>query len=132
MCGNNFFKMQHCLIENTKTKYYRNFWKEGCSLLNSKQRSILRGLGNELEPILIIGKGGVTPHIIEQLDQVLTTRELIKGRVLPHTDLDPRKVAEELASETGAEIVQVIGRNILFYRQPQPGIIAKISLTGED
>lgn len=103
--------------------------KEGYCVLNSKQRSLLRGLGNELEPILIVGKGGVTASIIEQLDQALNARELVKGRVLPHTDLNPRQIADTLAQATAADIVQVIGRNMLLYRSPKPGQTPKISLT---
>jgi RNA-binding protein len=101
-------------------------------LLNSKQRSILRSIGNEFEPILIIGKSGITPNIIEQLEQALAARELVKGRVLPHTEWDPREVAAELAEATHAEIVHVIGRNILFYREPQPGKPRRINLAGEE
>lgn len=95
-------------------------------MLTSKQRSILKAIGNKLEPILIIGKGGITENIINQLDEALTARELVKGRVLPHQDLEVKKIAEELAQKTGADVVQTIGRNILFYRAPQDGIPSKI------
>ncbi len=100
-------------------------------MLNSKQRSILRSIGNELEPILIIGKGGVTDNTIAQLDQALSARELVKGRVLPHTEWDARETATTLAEATAADVVQVIGRNMLFYRSPEPGRPPKIDLTGE-
>ncbi|MCL6588622.1 MAG: YhbY family RNA-binding protein [Firmicutes bacterium] len=85
-------------------------------MLASKERSNLRRLGNKLAPVLIIGKSGVTDQVEEQLDQALTARELVKGRVLPHTQFEVEEVAAELASRTQAEVVQVIGRNILFYR----------------
>jgi RNA-binding protein len=97
-------------------------------LLTSKQRSRLRSLGNDLEPILTIGKGGITDNLIEQLNQALTARELVKGRVLPHTVLDVNNVASELASKTMADVVQVIGRNVLFYRPSQSGTPGIISL----
>ncbi len=97
-------------------------------MLTSKQRSRLRSLGNDLEPILTIGKGGITENSIEQLDQALTARELVKGRVLPHTVFDVNEIASELASKTKAELVQVIGRNILFFRAPKPGTPSKIAL----
>jgi RNA-binding protein len=95
-------------------------------MLTGKERSFLRALGNELGPILIVGKGGVTPHVVGQLNETLTTRELIKARVLPHTEHEVEPIAAALASQTGAEIVQIIGRNILFYRAPEAGKPRKI------
>jgi RNA-binding protein len=90
-------------------------------VLTNKQRSVLRSLGNNLDPILTVGKNGITDNLIEQLDQALIARELIKGRVLPHTAFDVAEIGTELAAKTAAEVVQVIGRNILFYRAPSIG-----------
>lgn len=95
-------------------------------MLTSKERSILRSIGNKLEPILIVGKSGITENLIIQLDEALTARELLKARVLPQQDFDVKEIAENLALKTGADIVQTIGRNILFYRAPQNGIPSKI------
>lgn len=61
-----------------------------------------------------------------QLDEALEARELVKGRVLPHQEFDVKIIAEELAEKIGADIVQIIGRNILFYRAPQDGSPSKI------
>ncbi len=97
-------------------------------MLTSKQRSYLRSLGNEMEPILIIGKGGVTDNVVEQLDQALTARELVKVRVLPHTEFDVKEIGESLTCETVSEIVQIIGRNILFYRTPPKNAVKKIDI----
>lgn len=97
-------------------------------MLTSKQRSYLRSLGNEMEPILIIGKGGVTDNVVEQLDQALTARELVKVRVLPHTEFDVKEIGESLTRETVSEIVQIIGRNILFYRTPPKNAVKKIDI----
>lgn len=97
-------------------------------MITSKQRSHLRSLGNEMEPILIIGKGGVTANVVEQLDEALTARELVKARVLPHTEFDVKEIGETLSRETVSEIVQIIGRNILFYRTPPKGTVPKIEI----
>jgi RNA-binding protein len=97
-------------------------WRKKASfLLTNKQRNFLRTLGNELDPIIIVGKGGVTAQVAQELKLALTARELVKGRALPHTGLETRAVARELATRTGAEIVQTVGRNILFYRPPVNG-----------
>ncbi|HOJ77527.1 MAG TPA: ribosome assembly RNA-binding protein YhbY [Bacillota bacterium] len=84
----------------------------------NKQRNFLRALGNEMQPIVIVGKSGINENLLEQLDQALTARELVKCRVLPHTPFDTREIAEELALKTNSEIVQVVGRNMLLYRKP--------------
>lgn len=97
-------------------------------MLTSKQRSYLRSLGNEMEPLLIVGKGGVTDNVVQQLDEVLRTRELVKARVLPHTEFDVKEIGETLSRETVSEIVQIIGRNILFYRTPPPNTVRKIDI----
>lgn len=97
-------------------------------MLTSKQRSYLRALGNDMEPILIIGKGGASANVVLQLDEALTARELVKARVLPHTEFDVKEIGETLSRETVSEIVQIIGRNILFYRTPSKGTTPRIEI----
>lgn len=86
-------------------------------MLNSKQRACLRGQANSLEPIVHVGKGGVIPTLITQAADALTARELIKGRVLETAPCTSREAAEELSRKTDSEVVQVIGRNFVLYRQ---------------
>lgn len=85
-------------------------------MINSKQRAYLRALGNECEVILTVGKGGVGSNLTKQLEDALSARELIKGRVLPATEETAREVAEDLAEQVGADVVQVVGRNFLLFR----------------
>lgn len=86
-------------------------------MISSKQRSFLRGLANPLEPIFQIGKGGLGENMVQALSDALTARELIKVRVLKNIMDDPRTVAAELAEATNAEVIQVIGQNIILYRR---------------
>lgn len=88
-------------------------------MLTGKQKRYLRSLGNEMTPILQIGKGGISETVITQTEETLEARELVKGRVLPNCLEDVKIVAEELAEKTNAELVQVIGRNFLLYRESQ-------------
>jgi RNA-binding protein len=88
-------------------------------VLTSKERARLRAQANELEPIFQIGKGGITDEIINQLDQALTARELIKVRILKNSLEDPREAAEAISSATNSEVVQVIGRNFVLYREKE-------------
>lgn len=101
-------------------------------MLTNKERNFLRRIGNELTPIVIVGKGGLNDNIVEQLDQALTARELVKCRVLPRTDNDPREVADTLAEKTSAEVVQVVGNNMLIYRKPEAGKVSKLDWPAED
>ncbi|MDF2839437.1 MAG: RNA-binding protein [Clostridia bacterium] len=86
-------------------------------MLTSKQRAHLRGLGNTLEPIFLIGKGGVTEAMIKEIDVVLEKRELIKLKVLNNSLEDPREASNIIADQINADVVQVIGGKFILYRQ---------------
>ena len=86
-------------------------------MLTSKQRAYLRGLANPLEPILHAGKGGVSDTLIRQADDALTARELIKGRVLDTAPGSARELAEQIAGAVNAQVVKVVGRNFVLFRQ---------------
>lgn len=88
-------------------------------MLTGKQKRFLRAMGNEMEPIIQIGKGGINENVIQQVHEALEARELIKGRVLQNCLEEPKIVAQELAAASNAELVQVIGRNFLLYRKSQ-------------
>lgn len=93
-------------------------------MLNSKQRAILRGIASGYETIFQIGKGGISETLVSQVNDALRKRELIKLRVLDNSMYTSREAAEEIASKTGAEVVQVIGsRFVLFKRNPKEPVI---------
>ena len=83
---------------------------------SSKQRAKLRGMANGLDTILQVGKGNVTENLVKQADEALTARELIKLRVLETSMVTAREAAEELAEETKAQVVQVIGTRFVLFR----------------
>ena len=85
--------------------------------LTSKQRAQLRAMANPLEPILHIGKGDIGENLIQQADEALEARELIKCRVLEPSLLNAREAADALAPAVRAEVVQVIGTKFVLYRQ---------------
>ncbi len=85
-------------------------------MLTSKQRAYLRGLANSAEPILHAGKGGISDAMVKQLDDALTARELVKGKVLETAPASARETAEQLAAAVHAEVVQVVGRTFVLYR----------------
>lgn len=84
--------------------------------LTSKQRAQLRGLANSIDTILIIGKEGIGENLIQQANDALEARELIKGKVLESSGLSAREAADALAPITRSEVVQVIGTKFVLYR----------------
>ena len=85
-------------------------------MLTSKERAELRGQATTIDTTLMVGKGGVTDALIAEADNQLTTRELVKGKVLEGAMMTPREVCDELCEATGAEGVAVIGTKFVIYR----------------
>ena len=85
--------------------------------INSKQRAQLRGLANGIEVILHIGKDGITEGVVEQANEALEARELIKCKVLENSMYTAREACDELSRLTRAEQVQVIGSKFVLYRE---------------
>ena len=85
--------------------------------LTSKQRAYLNGLAQTMKPIIQIGKNGLNDQIKTSVRQALDARELIKLNLLQNTDEDAREVAEILEEEIGAEVVRVIGRVVILFKQ---------------
>jgi RNA-binding protein len=88
-------------------------------MLTGKQKRFLRSKANQLKPIFQVGKIGVNENMITQIVESLEKRELIKISILQNCEDDKNVVAEQLAEGTGAEIVQIIGNNIVLYSESQ-------------
>lgn len=86
-------------------------------MLTSKQRAYLRSLANSIDTILMVGKGGLSDQIYKTADDAITARELIKGKVLETCELSVREVADTIAAEINADVVQVIGTKFVLYRK---------------
>ncbi|MYL46646.1 ribosome assembly RNA-binding protein YhbY [Virgibacillus halodenitrificans] len=86
-------------------------------MLTGKQKRFLRAEAHHLKPIFQVGKTGVNENMIIQINEALEKRELIKISILQNCMEDKDTIAEELAEGTQAEIVQVIGNNIIFYKE---------------
>jgi RNA-binding protein len=87
---------------------------------SGKLRRALRGHGHHLSPIVQIGKGGVSPAVLKQVEQALADHELVKVRVDADSPDDRFAAADVLATLPGANVVQILGGAILLYkRHPQ-------------
>ena len=85
-------------------------------MLTSKERAELRAQANTLETALIVGKDGVNDGVIAEAENLLTARELVKGKVLETALMSPREVSDEICAATGADGVSVIGTKFVIYR----------------
>ncbi len=85
--------------------------------LTGKQKSFLRSMGMSLEPVVMIGKEGVSPTVVQSAREAIKKRELIKVRVLQNSSEEPEDAITMLAERVDSELVQVIGRNGLLYRK---------------
>ena len=84
--------------------------------MTSKQRSYLKGLAMNIEPIFQVGKSSITPEYAQAIAEAFNKKELIKISVLKICMDDPRSIAEVLADRTGSQVVQVIGKKIVLYK----------------
>ncbi|HJC62006.1 MAG TPA: ribosome assembly RNA-binding protein YhbY [Candidatus Blautia merdavium] len=85
--------------------------------MTSKQRAYLKSLAMKQEPIFQIGKASLTPEVTQAVAEALQARELIKISVLQNCMDDPREIAEALAERTRSQVVQVIGKKIVLYKE---------------
>ena len=88
-------------------------------MITGKQRSYLRKLGQEEEPWVFIGKNDLTDTVVQEVNNLLTARELVKVKIQDTSLLDAKTTANELAEMLNAEYVQAIGRKFVLYR-PAP------------
>lgn len=86
-------------------------------MLTGKQKRYLRSEAHHLKPIFQIGKSGVNDNMVQQIKEALEKRELIKVSVLQNCLTDKETVAEQLAEQAEAHIVQIIGNSIVVYKE---------------
>lgn len=88
-------------------------------MLTGKQKRFLRSMANRTKPIFQVGKSGVNDNMIEQIDDALEKRELIKISILQNCLEDKHEIADVLCQGTEAELVQIIGSQIVLYRESE-------------
>ncbi len=82
--------------------------------MKGKQKSYLRGLAHTLKPVFQIGKEGVNDNMITDIRNYLTKHELMKISVLQNCQMELEEI-EEIFSNCGFEVVQIIGKTIVLY-----------------
>lgn len=89
----------------------------GAVLLTPRQRKTLRALAHDLEPVVHVGRAGVTVAVAASVDAALLTHELVKVRL--HEPEDKRAAAAELAAATHSTLCGLVGHTVILYR-PHP------------
>lgn len=84
--------------------------------MTSKQRSYLKSLASNIDPIFQVGKQSLTPEFVEAIAESFNKRELIKIAVLKNCIDDPNEIAQVVAERTHSQVVQVIGKKIVLYK----------------
>ncbi|MBR2801983.1 MAG: YhbY family RNA-binding protein [Erysipelotrichaceae bacterium] len=85
-------------------------------MLSGKQKRFLRALGAKEKVLVQIGKDGLSYNLFNFVDDALRAHELVKVALLKSCELEVREAALETAAQSGAEIVQMIGRTFLLYK----------------
>ncbi len=98
-------------------------------MLTGKQRSYLKALANPLKPVIQLGKEGITDAFINQVDETIEKRELLKIHLLESCSLSIDEAADIVAARTKSEFVQSIGRKFVIYRKNKEKPIIELPRT---
>ena len=85
--------------------------------MKGSERADLRAEAHHLSPTVHVGHQGITPSLVQSLDDALRTHELVKVKLAKVSDMTPKVAAGNIAEATGSEVIQVIGRTATFYRE---------------
>ncbi len=91
--------------------------------MKGKQRSYLKSLANSLKVSLIVGKGGISDHLLKDLDDQLKAKELVKIKFLDNSGLEAGEEADKIIEELGAEFVSQMGSKLVIYRPSKKKMI---------
>jgi RNA-binding protein len=84
--------------------------------LTSKERAALRAEAHRLSASVHVGHQGLTLAVRQTLEDALRTHELVKIQFSKNADTSAKRVANDLAGEVGADVVQVIGHTATLFR----------------
>ncbi|MGN0771098.1 MAG: ribosome assembly RNA-binding protein YhbY [Christensenellales bacterium] len=90
--------------------------------MTSSERAKLRSLAMTVEPVVTVGKNGITDTLIQEIDEQLEAKELIKINVLKNADFGAKDVIGEIAESVNAQPVQALGNKITLYRKSKKDI----------
>lgn len=86
-------------------------------MLRGKERAYLKGLAQNIDPLIQLGKDGINEGFLKQIDKLLEDHELVKIKVLQNAPVEVDEIVDEVLEKTGAEFVQKIGKKLTIYRE---------------
>ncbi|CAG7587773.1 RNA-binding protein YhbY [Peptoniphilus tyrrelliae] len=86
-------------------------------MLRGKERAYLKGLAQNIDPLIQLGKDGINEGFLKQMDKLLEDHELVKIKVLQNAPVEVDEIVDEILEKTGAEFVQKIGKKLTIYRE---------------
>jgi RNA-binding protein len=92
--------------------------------LSGRDRADLRAEAHHITALVHVGQHGLSPTVVQALDDALRTRELVKVQLGRNVDVTAKDAAAQLAEFTSSTVVQVIGKTATFYR-PNPELRRK-------
>jgi RNA-binding protein len=87
--------------------------------MTQNEIKIARAKAKSLEPLVRIGKNGITENVVIEIIRLLRKREIIKIKLL-HAFLEENNrkiIAEELAQKTNSIIVEQVGGIVVLMRK---------------
>ncbi len=84
--------------------------------LTNAQKKFLRKLGHGLNPVVYIGKEGLSETVAGAIDEALDSHELIKIKIVNTDTISKQEAADRVPVLTGSQLVQLIGKTLLVYR----------------
>jgi len=91
--------------------------KQGARILTGRQKRYLRSLGHHLKPLVILGREGITDNVTKAAAAVLAAHELLKVKIGNGCHMDKLEAADSLAAGTGSQIIQILGKTFLLFRE---------------
>lgn len=98
--------------------------------LTSKKRAFLRKKAHNLEPIVRIGKEGYSDTLAQSILEALVPRELIKVKILQNSEVEKDEIAYQIAKKIEAEVVGIVGRTIIFYKENEEKPTISLEVNG--
>ena len=89
-------------------------------MITTREKKLLKKIAHNIKPLIQIGKNGVTPGTIANIDKALKDHELIKIKYLEHK-AEKKTLTRQIIEETGSDLINQIGNTITLYREsPDP------------
>ncbi|MBR8701191.1 RNA-binding protein YhbY [Fusobacterium sp. DD29] len=96
--------------------------------LTSKRRAYLRKKAHDLDPLVRIGKDGITDNLIQSILDAIDSRELIKVKILQNCEEEKQKIMDELSQRREFQVVGMIGKTIILFKENKEKPVVSLEL----